>query len=85
MADKILKERHKTHGIFKNNANTSCFLKSIIMAELENSGVELTNVQQESLDLICTKISRIVNGDPNFIDHWEDISGYALLVVKDIT
>jgi hypothetical protein len=35
---------------------------------------------KESLDLICNKISRIVNGDPWYHDSWHDIIGYARLV-----
>jgi len=34
----------------------------------------------ESLDLICTKLSRIVTGDCNHQDHWLDIAGYATLI-----
>jgi len=36
--------------------------------------------QEEALSLICTKIARIVNGDPNHIDSWRDVAGYAQLV-----
>jgi hypothetical protein len=30
--------------------------------------------------MICHKISRIANGDPNYADSWDDIAGYAKLV-----
>ncbi len=36
--------------------------------------------QREALELIATKIGRIVCGDPNHPDHWADIAGYANLV-----
>jgi hypothetical protein len=36
--------------------------------------------QAEALDMIFTKIGRILNGDPNHIDSWVDIAGYAKLV-----
>lgn len=29
--------------------------------------------------MILAKIARIVSGDPNHADHWDDIAGYALL------
>lgn len=35
---------------------------------------------QESLDLICNKLARIVNGDPFYDDSWHDVGGYAKLV-----
>lgn len=36
--------------------------------------------QQEALDMICHKIGRILNGDPDYADSWHDIAGYAQLV-----
>jgi hypothetical protein len=35
--------------------------------------------QQEAVDMILTKVSRIVTGNPYHQDHWDDIGGYALL------
>jgi hypothetical protein len=45
---------------------------------------KMTLVQRESLDMIATKIARIVCGDPDELDSWVDIGGYAELVIKDI-
>jgi len=36
--------------------------------------------QAEALDMIFSKIARILNGDPNHLDSWTDIAGYATLV-----
>jgi hypothetical protein len=36
--------------------------------------------QWEALEMIVHKIGRIVNGNPNKVDHWVDIAGYAKLV-----
>jgi hypothetical protein len=36
--------------------------------------------QWEALEMIVHKIGRIVNGNPDKIDHWVDIAGYAKLV-----
>jgi hypothetical protein len=41
---------------------------------------EMDDDMKESLDLICNKISRIVNGDPWYHDSWHDVIGYARLV-----
>jgi hypothetical protein len=30
--------------------------------------------------MIAHKIGRILNGDPDYIDSWDDIAGYAKLV-----
>jgi len=38
--------------------------------------------QREALDMICHKIARIVNGNPDYADSWTDIAGYATLVAE---
>jgi hypothetical protein len=40
----------------------------------------LTPVQREGLHMFLRKIGRILVGDPDFKDHWDDIGGYAKLV-----
>ena len=35
--------------------------------------------QIEALDMIALKLSRILSGQANFRDHWDDIAGYAKL------
>jgi hypothetical protein len=37
-------------------------------------------IQVEALEMIAHKIGRILSGDPNHQDHWDDIAGYAKLV-----
>jgi hypothetical protein len=73
----LLEERKATHGDFKNTAFISQRLKSVIMAGENYDGLHAR--QREALDMICSKIGRIVSGDPNHKDHWEDIAGYAKL------
>lgn len=41
--------------------------------------------QRESLEMIQHKISRILNGDPNIVDSWADIAGYAHIVTIRIS
>jgi len=41
-------------------------------------------VQREALEMICTKISRIIVGDCSHVDHWNDLAGYALRVVDSL-
>lgn len=70
--------REHTHGPFRQNAGTAQALKSICRSPT------LDAVQMEALEMICTKIARIVSGDANTKDHWVDIAGYAALVAEDI-
>jgi len=76
--DAILTERGKRYGKFKDHADTTQDLKNLIARHL--GAKHLANDQQEALDMICHKIGRIINGDPNYADSWVDIAGYAKLV-----
>ena len=80
MIEELLTSRNYTHGDFTNNARVSRALKFIIT---NHAGHEVSPTQREALDMICLKISRIITGDPNFKDHWDDIAGYATLAAKD--
>ncbi len=74
--DPLLVERQKTHGDFDRNAEISIRLK-ILMSEYGKN--HLRYVHREALDMIALKLSRILSGQANFKDHWDDIAGYAKL------
>lgn len=76
----ILAQRQKTHGDFKSHAELSQALKHIVCLRR----YKLTVSQMEALEMICHKIARILNGDPDHKDHWDDIAGYATLVSKQL-
>ena len=69
---------------FGVNATLSQDLKSTIEYYAEQTTTRLTKPQKEALDMICSKIARICVGNNNEIDHWRDIAGYALLVVREL-
>jgi hypothetical protein len=74
--DSLLAEREKTHGDFKLNAYYSQELKSCFR---EAGYRNFTQAHREALDMIALKLSRILSGQANFKDHWDDIAGYAKL------
>ena len=78
----VLKERQKTHGDYANLAFVAQSLKNVLH-DAPNYNA-LSPIQRESVDLICTKLARIVCGNPNEPDHYIDISGYADLVVFNL-
>lgn len=82
MVETMLSEREKTHGNFRDHARCTQRLKAVLRDELEIVGKTLTMEQQEALDMIFHKIGRMVAGDANFIDHWDDMAGYSTLVAK---
>jgi len=71
----VLEERAKTHGHFCDVARSAQVIKS----EVDRAD-HLDITQIEALDMIATKIARILHGNPNERDHWLDIEGYARLV-----
>ncbi len=77
-----LDERGKRYGTFEGHAEACQVLKYDIRVLLNQRGKTLAHDQQEALDMICHKIARIINGDPNYADSWHDIAGYATLVEK---
>lgn len=81
--ENTLDERQKTHGEFKEQASISQALRDIVRAQ-DNYG-KLEDYQREALDMIMHKVARILNGNPNFSDHWHDIAGYATLVEKELS
>lgn len=76
--DSILAERGRNYGDFKGHAMITQSLKRSM--KLGRSWTALTDDQKEALDMIAHKIGRILNGNPDFIDSWVDIEGYAHLV-----
>ena len=74
---KILSEREKTHGSFADVAAMSQQIK--VAMSMSKNWLVLNVAQREALEYIAMKIARILSGDRNFRDHWEDIGGYAKL------
>lgn len=82
--DQILEQRGSRYGKFENHAALSQKLYTSIIAHIQLHG-DISTMQPyhlESLSMICHKLARIANGDPNYDDNWKDIAGYAELVVK---
>lgn len=76
----ILDRRHTQYGNFSTLSQTAVDIKVAVGRGAQTSNVGLEPDQVEALDLIATKMARIVNGNPNIVDHWRDIAGYAVLV-----
>jgi len=75
-----LKARGKSYGNFSSVADVAQKLKRVIGEELHTRDKQLAPDQHEALSMICSKIARIINGDPDLIDNWHDIAGYSSLV-----
>lgn len=78
-----LAQRGDRYGKFTGHARITQELKQVLV-ESKNWKI-LTADQKESLEMICHKMGRILNGDPNYDDSWIDIAGYAKLVADRLS
>jgi hypothetical protein len=80
--EQILQERGSRYGTFATHAEITQQIKYTLT--IGPSWSKCSSSQKEALDMIAHKLGRIVNGDPNYIDSWVDIAGYAQLIVKEL-
>ena len=78
--DATLDARAVDYGKFIEGAEVMQMLKRVVQNALSNRDKVLAHDQAESMDMIIHKIGRIINGNPDVVDHWLDIAGYAKLV-----
>jgi phage repressor protein C with HTH and peptisase S24 domain len=78
--DATFDARAVEYGKFIEGAEVMQMLKRVVQAALNNRDKTLAHDQAEAMDMIIHKIGRIVNGNPDVVDHWLDIAGYAKLV-----
>ena len=78
--DATLDARAVEYGKFIEGAEVMQMLKRVVLNALNNRDKTLAHDQAEAMDMIIHKIGRIINGNPDVVDHWLDIAGYAQLV-----
>jgi len=76
---KVLEQRGKIYGDFKDIAKTTQQIKD--MYYIDNAQ-ELDPTINEAFDMVAHKLSRIINGGSRYADNWRDLSAYAQLVVQ---
>jgi hypothetical protein len=75
----ILDERGKRYGDFSDHAVICQGIKQVMWT---NGGwTKLDVVKRQALEVIADKIARVLNGDPEYLDNWQDIIGYTQLVI----
>lgn len=80
--NRILEERRKQHGDFRDNAAIIQSFKRI--AHNSPGWCRMSDTQREGVEMIMHKLGRILAGDPNHHDHWLDIGGYARITQECI-
>lgn len=89
-----LKERGNRYGDFTDHAKIAQDLQDVMRNATSGSDghgdkkdcwESLSPVQKQALTVIADKIARILSGDPDYIDNWHDIQGYARLIEERLT
>ena len=78
--DETLDARAQDYGKFKDGAALMQGIKRLLADHAASHDKTFADDQWEALEMIVHKIGRIVNGNPDKVDHWVDIAGYAKLV-----
>jgi hypothetical protein len=78
--DEVLDTRATQYGLFKDGAALMQSLKRTVSAHAQQHNKTFADDQWEALEMIIHKIARIVNGNPDNVDSWTDIAGYATLI-----
>ena len=78
--DETLDERAQDYGKFKDGAALMQGIKRLLADHARAHNKTFADDQWEALEMIVHKMARIVNGNPDKVDSWVDIAGYATLV-----
>lgn len=74
--DRLLKARGSVYGPFEDNAMFMQALKELF--RVQPGWRRMSDLHKEAFDMFAIKLGRIITGnDPNFLDNWADIEGYA--------
>jgi hypothetical protein len=80
--ENILKERGSRYGAFPEHARIAQNIKKAFYDS--PNWARLTDDKKQALEVSADKIARILNGDPEYADSWDDIIGYVTLVKKEL-
>jgi hypothetical protein len=74
---KILSARGKRYGEYSEHARITQRIKAAFRDS--PNWDKLSDDKKETFDMLAHKSGRILNGDPEFPDSWDDILGYGQL------
>ena len=78
--DQTIDERALYYGTFKEGAALMQGIKRLLADHARRHDKLFADDQWEAIEMIVHKMARIVNGNPDKVDSWIDIAGYATLV-----
>ncbi len=88
VVSQITAARGSVYGPFLHNAIVGQAIRAVMRnlpdPDNQKRWGDLPLDVREGLDYIAGKISRIVTGDPEYLDNWDDIGGFAKIVADRI-
>ena len=78
--EETLDARAQDYGTFKESAALMQGIKRLLADHARRHDKLFADDQWEAIEMIVHKMARIVNGNPDKVDSWIDIAGYATLV-----
>lgn len=81
--NEVLKERGARYGDYGEQALLVTNITNLLKGEMDvNDQFNALNVKEvavveQTLFMLATKMARIVQGDPLYLDNWIDIEGYS--------
>ncbi len=79
----LIAQRGLSYGPFNARARVEQNIKQAMRDS--NSWITMPDDCLAALEMIAVKISRLCNGDPEHLDTWRDIAGYAECVAERLT
>lgn len=76
-----LAERSQTHGNFEQGAEVFAPLFEILADNKDH----LSKAQLYAVNMVMSKLVRILKGNANEQDHWQDIIGYCTLALNSMS
>lgn len=78
-----LAEREAQYGSFSGSARIAQELKAVMANSPNWAGLKPD--QREAMEMIASKLGRILNGYPDHIDSWHDMAGFSQLVANRLS
>jgi hypothetical protein len=79
----LLSARQVTHGNFADNARYAQAIKALFQSS--PTWATMPDIHREAMDFIASKFARILSGQADCLQHWEDVEGYAALAKQACT
>lgn len=76
----LIDSRQGTHGEFNENSRATWEIVRTLQGE--RNWAVLPDNMKHAIYMIAHKMARIMAGNPEEPDHWQDIAGYATLVAQ---